>query len=303
MTFQSYHDYIDFIAKPRMLVVEKRELDPLGLSMLVSHQPPGDHSDVPIAEWTLFGILSGTCTAQVSHGGPKKEFAINPKIAAVVPPRTGTDTQVFGDHSLWLLSLAERDVRRGLGLGGSDAINLGRMLEPDAESDLVSLLARNIWEALGNPAANALHVETLIDALVVSAYRDGHAADPAVLRKASRKARDFRALIDYVQDNIASPLTLAELSMQAGLSSAELTRAFKARMGLPLHQYVLQARLARARALLADARLSLAQIAYEAGFSSQAHMTSTFTRMIGATPGKLRAASGKKVSDEGLLHG
>jgi AraC-like DNA-binding protein len=301
--FDTYSSYIDAFAERRDLLVEKRGLDPIGVSMIVSHQPTGDHSDPPLPAWTLFGVLSGVCKAQVSHGGPRKEFALNPRIVGAVPPMTPTETIVLGHHSLWVLPLAERAVRRGLGVATHDPIDLGRMLEPDGESDLMSMLARTIWGALGDPATNALHVETLIDALVVAAYRDGHGTDPAILRKASRKTRDFRSLTDYVQDNIAAPLTLAELSAQAGLSSAELTRAFKAQMGLPLHQYVLQARISRARALLADPRLSLAQIAYEAGFSSQAHMTSTFTRMIGATPGKLRAASGQTAGGDAPLYG
>lgn len=50
------------------------------------------------------------------------------------------------------------------------------------------------------------------------------------------------------------------------------------------HRFVLERRIERARLYLADGKETLANIAYATGFSSQAHFSSVFRRLMGATP-------------------
>lgn len=93
---------------------------------------------------------------------------------------------------------------------------------------------------------------------------------------------------EFVEENVGSPLTLACLAEQAGLSRYHFVRAFKKAMGVTPFEYVTQARLKSASTLLRKENLSLAEVALAAGFSSQSHMTTTFTRFTGVTPGCIR---------------
>ena len=54
------------------------------------------------------------------------------------------------------------------------------------------------------------------------------------------------------------------------------------------HRYLLSRRIERARRLLAETNMSIAQIAYLCGFSSQAHLTIAFRKLSGHTPGGYR---------------
>jgi len=65
-------------------------------------------------------------------------------------------------------------------------------------------------------------------------------------------------------------------------------RAFKAATGSAPHRYLTDRRIGRARALLAEGRLPLAEIAEVCGFSSQPHFTYWFKRLVGTTPGAYR---------------
>jgi AraC family transcriptional regulator len=51
---------------------------------------------------------------------------------------------------------------------------------------------------------------------------------------------------------------------------------------------VIQRRLMRVKELLRTTDDRLAEITYATGFANQAHMTSTFTKHIGTSPGKWR---------------
>jgi len=54
------------------------------------------------------------------------------------------------------------------------------------------------------------------------------------------------------------------------------------------HRYLLNRRIERARRLLGQADMSIAQVAYRCGFSSQAHLTLAFRRACRLTPGEYR---------------
>jgi AraC family transcriptional regulator len=59
---------------------------------------------------------------------------------------------------------------------------------------------------------------------------------------------------------------------------------FRATMGIPVHQYVIQRRVERARTLLTQNRLSIAEIALAAGFAHQSHMARHMHRTLGTPP-------------------
>ena len=89
----------------------------------------------------------------------------------------------------------------------------------------------------------------------------------------------------------AEPVTLAMLAAEAGVSRFQLLRGFAREVGATPHAYLLQRRVALARRLVTLGR-PLADIAYEAGFADQAHLTRAFRRQYGLTPGRFRAALG-----------
>jgi AraC-like DNA-binding protein len=94
---------------------------------------------------------------------------------------------------------------------------------------------------------------------------------------------------DYIEDNLDSPLTLNEIAAVACLSPYHFSRSFKQTTGLTPHRYVMQQRVARAKALICRTHRPLAVIAQEVGFTDQSHLTSVFRREMGLTPGHLRA--------------
>ncbi len=55
-------------------------------------------------------------------------------------------------------------------------------------------------------------------------------------------------------------------------------------MGISPHQYVIQQRVERAKSMLSKTDLTIADIAFQTGFSSQSHLTQQFKRITGMTP-------------------
>ncbi len=100
--------------------------------------------------------------------------------------------------------------------------------------------------------------------------------------------RALEQATDYINDNLPRKLTLAEIAGVAHMSPHHFARSFKAATGLSPHQYVVHQRVDRAKALLSDTDLTLAQVARAVGFSSDSHLSSHVRRLLGVPPGALR---------------
>ncbi|HEY9744379.1 MAG TPA: AraC family transcriptional regulator [Coleofasciculaceae cyanobacterium] len=100
--------------------------------------------------------------------------------------------------------------------------------------------------------------------------------------------KKLKTVIEYIQDNLQSELSLDGIAGIVGLSPYYFAHAFKATTGIPPYQYVLQCRVERAKKLLREPSLSIADIAYEAGFGNQSHMTTVFRKTLQVTPNVYR---------------
>jgi AraC-like DNA-binding protein len=94
---------------------------------------------------------------------------------------------------------------------------------------------------------------------------------------------------EFIDDNLDQPIGLSDLARAAELPRFRLFRAFVRTVGMPPHAYQRQARV-RAAADLIRRGHRLSEVASAAGFADQAHLTRTFRRIMGATPGVYRAA-------------
>lgn len=94
---------------------------------------------------------------------------------------------------------------------------------------------------------------------------------------------------DYINDNYAAELSLQDISVAAALSSSYLIRAFRQRYHMTPHEYLLNCRIQRGKALLRRGH-GIADVAQSLGFADQAHFQRIFKRLVAATPGQYRQA-------------
>lgn len=88
----------------------------------------------------------------------------------------------------------------------------------------------------------------------------------------------LRRVVEYIEKNIDTALTIDVLAREAGASSSHLRHWFKQATGTTLHRYVIAKRIEKARALLEQGELSRSEVALAAGFAHQSHMSRWFRR-------------------------
>ena len=89
--------------------------------------------------------------------------------------------------------------------------------------------------------------------------------------------------IGRIKNTLPSPISLAVLSNETGISKDRFMHLFKENMGIPLRQYLLWQRLHIAARLLQGGE-NLTTASHAAGFSDQAHLSRTFKKMFGVKP-------------------
>ncbi len=99
--------------------------------------------------------------------------------------------------------------------------------------------------------------------------------------------RRLRRVTDYIHDHLAHDLTLGELAAIANLSPSHFKLVFRESVGVPVHQYVVRARVEYAMDLLLRGQLPPSDIALRSGFSDQSHMARCMRRLTGITPSAL----------------
>jgi AraC-like DNA-binding protein len=96
-------------------------------------------------------------------------------------------------------------------------------------------------------------------------------------------------MVRYIVENIATPLDADKVAGVVGLHPNYATNLFTAVMQIPPQKFITRLRLIRARSLLYDSDLSIANIAFQAGFGSQTQFYDHFRKAYGVTPSRLRS--------------
>lgn len=98
----------------------------------------------------------------------------------------------------------------------------------------------------------------------------------------------IKALIAEMKEQPGVDYPVDALSTRVGLSPSNLALRFKALVGLPPHAYLVRCRINRAKALLAEPKVKIAEISKSLGFPSAQHFATQFKNVTGKTPREWR---------------
>ena len=98
----------------------------------------------------------------------------------------------------------------------------------------------------------------------------------------------LRRVFEYIEANLDVNVRLDTLAREVGVSAFHFSRLFRQSTGSSPHQYLLRRRLDRAKTLLRQPDVSLAEVSASTGFADQSHFTKVFRQFTGVTPSEYR---------------
>ncbi|HYG88437.1 MAG TPA: AraC family transcriptional regulator [Azospirillum sp.] len=153
----------------------------------------------------------------------------------------------------------------------------------------------------GTEAWGMLYLESLLNLVVAEAIRQARPA-PTPLIRSSLSPTVLRRVLGYIEEHIADDVSLELLASVAGLSPYHFARCFRQDTGKPPFRYIMDRRLERAGSLLATAKLPIADIAAQCGFSSASHFSTVFRKAFGVAPMQYRADRSELASPFTAFH-
>ena len=124
---------------------------------------------------------------------------------------------------------------------------------------------------------------------------------PALLRRQlpprARSTPRVVAVRDYLDEHALRRLTLHEVARDVGASVRWISQQFPRQFGFSPYEYVTRRRLTQAIALLTTTDMKMAAVADAVGFKDKTALFRQFARILGTTPGSVRA----KGTDVALL--
>jgi transcriptional regulator GlxA family with amidase domain len=128
--------------------------------------------------------------------------------------------------------------------------------------------------------------------LVVFLKRPGGQAQFSTALALQAADDKFGALHDWINEHLASDLSLSVLANQAGMSERSFSRHYAEATGQTPARAIERLRVEAAQRLLSESRLPVKRIAQRCGFGSEETMRRSFTRLLATTPQDYRARFG-----------
>ena len=135
----------------------------------------------------------------------------------------------------------------------------------------------------------SLEIETFSlskESLLITALKNlfnAHGVKKSQPLNDSRNMRAMTQVRDYLMDNWSSNVSLSELESITGFSKYKLIRQFQKHYGVPPHQFLILAKVIRAKQFLLSG-VSCANTALACGFYDQSHFTRNFKKVVGISP-------------------
>jgi AraC family transcriptional regulator len=141
----------------------------------------------------------------------------------------------------------------------------------------------------GSPAGR-LYGESLANALAVYLLnRYAVRRYAPVVNRGGLPGYRLRRVLDYICENLADDLSLADLAAIADMSPHYFAELFNKSMGIAPHRYVLLQRIERSKQNLRDRRQSIIEAELDAGFKNPSHFARMFRKFVGTTPSNFQS--------------
>ena len=157
----------------------------------------------------------------------------------------------------------------------------------DMGNNMRFLLGLFIDESIAKSQGHELMQDSLIKMLFTEIIRSSSNSISETTIKTSPHGSIKRA-IDFLEEQLARPLSIDQVAAVAGMSPSYFIREFKAYTGKTPYSFFIDLRVEKAKELLLIKNISITEVAQACGFSSPGHFSTAFKQKTGITPSEYK---------------
>lgn len=171
-----------------------------------------------------------------------------------------------------------------------------------APRDLMSckqMLSQAAYEFLSDTEYGSLRANAYFE-LFLSAALEG-AAFSSVPSETSEHAlssmnNNIERAASYIHNNFSSEISIDDLAAIAGFEQRQFFRAFREKFGTSPNKYINELRISKAKTLLANTNMTIAETAEHCGFNTEHYFSRVFKAHEGITPNEYRKKTSAEIS-------
>ncbi|MGD8341279.1 MAG: AraC family transcriptional regulator [Gammaproteobacteria bacterium] len=276
------------------LVLHSEDAGWQSLHAAVFEEAPFHATEPPVGHaFLIYHIAHPTRVTRQVESEQRESALIGPRQVCITPGNAETFWRHAGHPEILQVYLRDAVLRQTCEeICGGDGAGIEIVPRFAISDPLLEQLALAIVAALEDGRTeDTLYVDTMARMMAAHLARKHStrvAAERPVASDGLTRQR-LNRLLAYIEEHLGDDLTLKRMAVEIELSPFYLARVFKSEIGKSPHQYVIERRIARARALLRDTSLPIADVALTTGFSSQSHLSTWFRRLVGVSPACYRS--------------
>jgi AraC family transcriptional regulator len=182
------------------------------------------------------------------------------------------------------------------GFGARHVELRNRFMARDRQLESIAWAMKSELE-LGSPSG-----QLYLDGLALSAAARlvaGHSSVTVEERRyGGLDGRRLKRTLEFIEAHLSGELSLSCLAAVADMRVSHFRAGFRESVGVPVHQYVIERRVERAKSLLMREGPSIADIALAAGFTHQSHLARHMQRSTGLSPLQVRRIFAERVAPD-----
>jgi transcriptional regulator GlxA family with amidase domain len=164
------------------------------------------------------------------------------------------------------------------------------ILQAGDEEPLLFLFNDLMEAARANPPA----LQQIMAAITMRILGQLYSVQQSVPQRDDHGLKVIHAAISRLRENYEAKPNIQQMAFDLKVSYRWFRTAFARHTGMSPYKYVLEMRLARARAMLAQTSFSTKEIAFRLGFEDAQYFCRLFHSHVGLAPGKWRVRAVKK---------
>ncbi|MGN0318376.1 MAG: helix-turn-helix transcriptional regulator [Lachnospira sp.] len=160
---------------------------------------------------------------------------------------------------------------------------------PETKQKILSVFLEMETEWNNYSDYSELVLKGLLNKLIIICIRERIVSGVNMLNSGKNHTHIINAA-RFIKIHLRDNPTLEKTAAGINISPSYLSKLFIKDMHTPFSTFVLNEKITYAQNLLANSNLSMTEIAYESGFSSNAYFSDCFRRVVGMSPLKFRKA-------------